>query len=1256
MLRKTNVIFNATLAILLSILMTIQPVFEAIADEQIISVTRAVNEEQTGLEQCAVSVNQTISENDSTSENQFVSDNQVISDNQIAPETPIISDNQIVIEQPVVSDNQVDNDSSAISDNQTSAVSDNIVDSDIEDEFSMPSDYRLSSKQMDEKKTLKQHLGEVNSAAEGADYQESEVYFLADTKEEALQVAEGYHATLKEYSYGVATLALGSETSVTETVALAADTTNNLPAVWPNYISYLETREVISTHDTDTNDSFATNVENAYSAEQSLLNGDGSATAANYNSVMAAASEPYLQFNSPKYQWHHVAVGSTYAWNELYTGNGVKVAIIDSGVTPMPSPYTKELELAFNYSVSSNTATDDQYGHGTHIAGIIGARSNDYFGCGVAPTVSLYNIRVLDKAGRGTDDDICRGIRCAVSQRVDIINLSFSGKGYTQTMQKVITEAYEEGITVIAAAGNDGHSNRSYPASLDHVISVAATDKNNERCSFSNYGPTVDFAAPGKGIWSVEKGLNDYCCLEGTDMAAAIVSGEAAILLHANPQIARLGQNSKRVDALEQIMKANAISAGTGMGRGIINLPKALKISVADAKPSAPVIKTVLSKEKQWAQVIISVSGNHAIYYSTDGKTPSCTNGMLKNATKYTSSITLDKAKTYAIMAIAVNKSGVAGPVKSAKVTLNPYVSSIEIRGTRNLSPGKSTQLTAIVLPTYAANKKVTWSISPEGQGVTINQKGKVSVKKTAKPGNYSVIVKAKDAGAATSERKAPFTIKVIETAKVKIKKLSVSKNSLNATKVYSGKDNVSDPVSTADAFANIKYTAVTDKTRVLATDFTWSSSNESIAVVNEKGIVTLKKGGTVKITAAATDGSGLQASFKYKISANVSYIKIGGDELLAPGSSIKLTGTVNSDATDKNIIWQVRPETSGGGVTVKNGIVNAAKDAVPGRYTITAKPKDGTVLTPTPSKEIIVCEEAVSKISFASKKETIFRVAGSYAAPTTKTITATFVGGLDNRSVMVRNTNPNLVACEYSTSFARVAGKTTGTVTITVKAIGAVTGTADIIVESLDGTNKKAKCKVTVINPVSRVNIAASVGASNIIAQGRSLQLKAPVTTEYGKVSTKAVTWSVSPGEGLKINSKGKVTTTSQTQTKSYVVTATAKDGSNATDKYTIQVKHPIRDIRLSGTGDWKKKNVNYTVEKIPGKYTLSLTVDSDNYSEWKYMTVTSSNDAICNPCIDGGEVDLQVYKPGTVKLKLKVLDGSNKTVTYKLKITQKK
>lgn len=180
---------------------------------------------------------------------------------------------------------------------------------------------------------------------------------------------------------------------------------------------------------------------------------------------------------------------------------------------------------------------EDEVGHGTHVAGIIAGQGLD-MPLGVAPRCKILPVRVLGamkrgskKVGAGLVDNINSGIKWAIDQGADVINMSLGieHKGGGLPHEKVVNYARRKGVSIVAASGNDGREHLYYPGALPHVIAVGALDESGEITSFSTYGKQVDFAAPGTDIYSTYIG-NDYGFSTGTSHASPFVAGAIALL------------------------------------------------------------------------------------------------------------------------------------------------------------------------------------------------------------------------------------------------------------------------------------------------------------------------------------------------------------------------------------------------------------------------------------------------------------------------------------------------------------------------------------------------------------------------------------------------------------------------------------------------------------------------------------------------------------------------------------------------------
>jgi subtilisin family serine protease len=232
-------------------------------------------------------------------------------------------------------------------------------------------------------------------------------------------------------------------------------------------------------------------------------------------------------------QWAFNAVPVEPLWT-CGTGTGVEVAVIDTGVDgshpDVAGRLTTGVSTLDGATVPGAGATDS-HGHGTHVAGIAAAGASDGVGiAGVAPTATIVPVKVLHPNGSGSSDDVARGIRWAVDDGADVLNLSLSSSSSSVAMTEAIDYAVAHGAVVVVAAGNGGTSGSTrYPAADDNTIAVAAIASTGTVASFSSRGWWVDVAAPGQSIISSIPG--GWGTKSGTSMASPYVAGIVAATL-----------------------------------------------------------------------------------------------------------------------------------------------------------------------------------------------------------------------------------------------------------------------------------------------------------------------------------------------------------------------------------------------------------------------------------------------------------------------------------------------------------------------------------------------------------------------------------------------------------------------------------------------------------------------------------------------------------------------------------------------------
>lgn len=239
------------------------------------------------------------------------------------------------------------------------------------------------------------------------------------------------------------------------------------------------------------------------------------------------------------YQWALSPAATSFrgAWTTT-KGGGVTVAVVDSGVRATHQDLAGAVSGGTDLVTNGGDGTNDQNGHGTHVAAIVAARLNGKGIAGAAPAARIMPVRVLDGSGSGYSSDVAEGIIYAADHGARVINLSLGGSSPSQGTRTAIQYAIGKGAVVVAAAGNSGQSGNTplYPAAFPEPIAVAAVDSSLRRAAFSNSGAYVDVAAPGDSIVSAwGSGDAHYAWASGTSMAAPHVSAAAALVLAAHP-------------------------------------------------------------------------------------------------------------------------------------------------------------------------------------------------------------------------------------------------------------------------------------------------------------------------------------------------------------------------------------------------------------------------------------------------------------------------------------------------------------------------------------------------------------------------------------------------------------------------------------------------------------------------------------------------------------------------------------------------
>ncbi len=340
------------------------------------------------------------------------------------------------------------------------------------------------------------------------------------------------------------------------------------------------------------------------------------------------------------YQWAHSKIGSPAAWDVSTGSSAFTIAIIDTGIDETHPDLASKIVAGYDF-VDNDSNPHDTNGHGTHVAGIAAALTNNARGvAGMDWYARIMPIRVLGYTGSGYTSDITAGILWAANHGADVINLSLGGKTYSQAMQDAINAAHAARVLVVAAMGNCRYASSScgttpnptsYPAAMTNVFAVAATASDDLYANYSQFGSHCDIAAPGGemsyygdpgGILStmpsysvylttVEGFGQNYDRLQGTSMAAPLVSGLAALVWSENPAMSP--------DQVQAIIEDTAVERGTpgwdvDHGHGRINAAAAMLAAnahkpVMDLKVTNAVTSTgVLTATLGWTPPVTAMT------------------------------------------------------------------------------------------------------------------------------------------------------------------------------------------------------------------------------------------------------------------------------------------------------------------------------------------------------------------------------------------------------------------------------------------------------------------------------------------------------------------------------------------------------------------------------------------------------------------------------------------------------------------------
>ncbi len=285
-------------------------------------------------------------------------------------------------------------------------------------------------------------------------------------------------------------------------------------------------------------------------------------------------------------QWGMKMIGMEAAWQSGLTGSGVRVAVIDGGVSSKTNDIDPDRLLAGKNLVEEGADTEDSNGHGTFIAGIIGATKDNGVGiAGIAPGVTPGPIKTSDDGG--TQNGVsAQAIYAAVDEfHCDVINYSSGAKQLSSGIREAVAYAVSKGVIVVCSTGNDGSTTLYYPGALEDTIGVGSINKAMERSSFSHRNKSIFVVAPGEDVVSLNTKNGAVRTSSGTSFSAPFVTGLAALLKEAHPGMTT-------ADFKEILMQSCLDLGDEGYdleyGYGLIQAPAAIRAAAEYFGTEAP--------------------------------------------------------------------------------------------------------------------------------------------------------------------------------------------------------------------------------------------------------------------------------------------------------------------------------------------------------------------------------------------------------------------------------------------------------------------------------------------------------------------------------------------------------------------------------------------------------------------------------------------------------------------------------------------
>ncbi|WP_445487766.1 S8 family serine peptidase [Niallia sp. 03133] len=659
-------------------------------------------------------------------------------------------------------------------------------------------------------------------------------------------------------------------------------------------------------------------------------------------------------------QWYLNKLNNQQAWDATKGSKKITVAVIDGGMQTNHPEFKGRILSPFNAVTESESIKTDV--HGTHVAGIIAAANDNKGTVGIAPNVQIMPINIFSGDGADAYDESV-GIMYAVDHGANIINMSYNSLEYTYTEEYAIDYAASRGVVLVAAAGNDGNNAPNYPAAYDSVISVTAVDQKDRLANFSNYGTSIDISAPGVNIYSTVP-ASHYRSMDGTSMAAPMVSGVAALILSKNPLLTPedvkhiLTSTAKDLGAkgLDERFGYGRIDAGNALQNTpaplsnmkvdtnsfnidgnrrnniSISIYKGSSVSITVENAKRKTVKTLVSNKK-WNGGNLS-----APWDGTDDQNHLVPEG------------------TYSFVVKAKNNKEIVSKAKKIKVSHEKTASlTLKSSSSDHFSPARKKKGTASFRLTKKAkinakiidnNGKTVKTLLSKKQfaagSYSLTWDGKDKGKKEVKDGTYQLVVSIAD----IYSRIKPASLRMV----VDTKAPSSKKEKLSSTNLQmNGKNQITSTLELPEDAAVTAYIQtdkgssrkkLTNKKPAKAgkTTFRWNGKNDKNDFVEEGNYyyyyeIFDKAGNSIRKKGASFIVQDWQKPSL--ILNNVNYDKTSG-ELLIPYTASK-SGIIHVELSkDKKTVNMLEKETSAGSQTITwNGKDKDGNTAEDGKYEI---------------------------------------------------------------------------------------------------------------------------------------------------------------------------------------------------------------------------------------------------------------------------------------------------------------------------------